>query len=54
VLPTPWALGRLHDWQLSGGAPAPLLAVSLVAQAPFWLAAGARTLRRAELGKRSE
>ena len=53
VLPTPWALGRLHDWSLAGGAPAPLLAVSLVVQAVVWLGAGARSLERAELGARS-
>jgi Cu-processing system permease protein len=54
ALPTPWALGRLHEWALARGAPASLLAASLVAQTAVWLGAGARALRRAELGARSE
>jgi hypothetical protein len=49
VVPTPWMLGRLHDWSLAGGEPAPLVAVALAAQAAGWLLAGARSLGRAEL-----
>jgi hypothetical protein len=53
LCPTPWALGRLHAWSLAGAAPAPHIAVSLVAQTAIALAAGARALERAELGARS-
>jgi len=53
LLPTPWTLGRLHDWSLAGGAPAPLAAAALASQAAAWLVVGARTLRRAELATRS-
>jgi hypothetical protein len=52
ALPTPWAVGRLHAWALSGGPAAPLLAIVLVLQPALWLLAGARSLGRAELGAR--
>jgi hypothetical protein len=53
LLPTPWTLGRLHDWSLAGGPPAPAAAASLAVQAAGWLVVGARTLTRAELATRS-
>jgi len=53
LLPTPWTLGRLHDWSLGRGQPAPAAAVLLAVQAAGWLAVGARTLNRAELVTRS-
>jgi hypothetical protein len=49
LLPTPWALGRLHTWLLAGGAPAPWLALALALQPPAWLAIAARSIGRAEL-----
>jgi len=52
-LPTPWMLGRLHDWSLAGGQPAPLAAASLVVQSAGWLVLGARSLSRAEFAARS-
>lgn len=53
VLPTPWALDRIQGWALGAEGPHPLLALALLAQAPLWLAMGARALARAELGARS-
>ena len=53
LLPTPWTLGRLHDWSLAGGPPAPLAAASLAAQAAGWVVLGARSLSRVELAARS-
>ncbi len=52
LLPTPWALDRLQGWALALEPPSSLLALALVAQPPFWLLAGSRALRRAELGAR--
>lgn len=52
VLPTPWAIGRLHAWALGGGPAAPLLALVLGLQPALWLLAGARALGGAELGAR--
>ena len=53
LLPTPWTLGRLHDWSLAVGPPAPLAAASLAAQAAGWVVLGARSLSRVELAARS-
>lgn len=53
LLPTPWALGALHDWGLAGGPPASLPAASLAVQAAGWLVVGVRLLNRAELAARS-
>jgi hypothetical protein len=53
ALPTPWTLGRLEEWAVSGGARAPLAAAALALQVAVWLAAGARSLSRAELAARS-
>jgi hypothetical protein len=52
ALPTSWALGRLHEWSLAAGAPAPTLALVLVLQPALWLGAGARRLSAAELAAR--
>jgi hypothetical protein len=52
VLPTSWSLGRLHDWCLADGAPAPLLGLVLALQPVLWLGAGARRLAVAELAAR--
>lgn len=51
LLPTPWALGRVHAWVWAGGA-VPLAAAALPVQVALWLWAGARALERAELGMR--
>jgi hypothetical protein len=53
VLPTPWAPDRIQAWALGAEGPRPLLALALLAQTPLWLAVGARTIARAELGARS-
>jgi hypothetical protein len=53
VLPTPWTLGRLEEWGLAGGEPAPLAAAALAAQTAIWLAVGARSLSRTQLAARS-
>lgn len=53
LLPTPWALDRVQGWALALEGPVPLLALALLVQAPLFLAAGARSLLRAELGARS-
>ncbi len=52
VLPTSWALGRLHEWALTGGAPAPTLALVLALQPIVWLGAGTRRLATAEFAGR--
>jgi len=52
ALPTSWAVGRLHEWSLSGGAPAPTLALVLALQPVVWLSAGTRRLAVAELAAR--
>jgi hypothetical protein len=52
ALPTPWTLGRLEEWALAGGAPAPLAAAALAIQVAVWPAMGARALGRAELASR--
>jgi hypothetical protein len=52
LLPTPWALDRIQAWVLGVEAAHPLLLLALLAQPPLWLAAGARSLARAELGAR--
>jgi len=52
ALPTPWALDRIQAWALGVEGPHPLLVLALAAQPPFWLVAGARVLRQAELGAR--
>jgi hypothetical protein len=54
ALPTSWALGRLHEWSLAGGAPAPTLALVLILQPVLWLGAGTRRLAVAELGVRGD
>jgi hypothetical protein len=53
LLPTSWSLGRLDEWCLEGGAPAPLLALILALQPVVWLGAGARRLAAAELAARA-
>lgn len=53
LLPTPWALRRLHAWELATGSPAPFVALSFPAQALLWLWVAGRALQRAELGARS-
>lgn len=52
ALPTPWALDRVQAWALGAEGPHPVPALALLAQTPFWLAAGARAAARAELGAR--
>lgn len=52
AFPTPWALDRLQAWALGVEGPHPVVAAALLAQTPFWLAAGARAVARAELGAR--
>ncbi len=52
LLPTSWAVGRLHAWALGGGTPAPWLGVAVMLQSAAWLAAGAIALGRAELAPR--
>jgi len=52
ALPTSWALGRLDEWCLAGGAPAPLLVLVLALQPLLWLGAGARRLATSELAAR--
>jgi hypothetical protein len=53
ILPTPWAPDRLQAWALGAEGSHPLLALALLAQTPLWLAVGARTIARAQLGARS-
>jgi len=53
VLPTSWALSRLHEWALAAGPPAPALALGLALQPALWLGAGVRRLAGSELAARS-
>jgi len=53
ALPTPWALDRLQAWAAGVEGPHPVLALTLLAQAPLALTLGARAVARAELGERS-
>ena len=54
ALPSSWALGRLEVWTLAGGPAVPWLALALALQPVAWLAAGVRTLDRAELAVRGD